>query len=137
MTATNSLATAMTLVSLFVVILRKQFIRVESFGVNSPTSEHHNPASLHHLATNLDILKISLSSSLLISSTDELTRRMDAMMELNDKPSKQRFMCLDHITHIMSDLCGKMEFVHAYIYSKDVTVGTWLIHVHIKWFRHL
>ena len=52
-------------------------------------------------------------------------------MEVNEKPSKQKSILLEMMRPILEELWNKMEFSHAYLYSKDVSQNKGMLHVHI------
>ena len=130
MTLSPRLSDTMVFLCSVIVILKKEFIKVAKFNLQSLTRDHRNHDKMDVIAANLQVMRCQQAKTLLISSDEMLKARLEEVKKkFNTRHDK--FLGTKFTESIRSYFNEHLVFAYAYLYSKDYSTGTGIIHIHI------
>jgi len=126
---------SMTMLCAAIVIVKTEYIEVDSFDIHSSTRDGPDEDAIQSIASRMESQLTLASRSLLIDTAAELKKRLDHTMKMNDT-RHEKFMCSEWCESVMKSLEESMTFAHAYLFSKDESTGYGVIRIHIIYGFH-
>ena len=125
---------AIARVGCLIAILITETLPCNDYNIKSKTQEHYDDEIATDIATKYASFMVAQAKSIHIQSDKLLDAKLDKLMDLNNRPSAQKFMGSSDAEGMIEHIKSGVVFSMTFLRSKDVEKKTGVIEVVIVYY---